>query len=1025
MADASMSLSDLEKKWGFAPPTSQPPLTNQTRTPIQQPNQTGMSLGDLEKKWGFTPTTNMAGSVPLQAQPQSPSASLAPLTAQALQGLNAAPQSVSLAPSLSFQEKHGRIGPDGERVPIDTDSGMDKSEYWRLAAQRDPDSQLAVLKKLYPDRNSRILDSGDVSLEVIDSKTGKPKDVMLNPSGVNAHDLIDLAVQAPEIGASIATAIATRGRGTLKTVAQMILSSVAGGATGAARDAGARAAEGIPIRPGEIAKTRGAETALDLFLQGAGSVAGKSTRIMSPFAKEIKPGTLEFDLNQARDFFKKNFGVDYPVTPGESTGSVALRAVEAAETPQPGARTVMNSLREKGDATVREIQKVSLGTVTPEEEIGKRGLQQLRNNIVEPLEKALDEAREQASKKGQNRIVSLLDDAVGATSSARVTPSMAGADTLKEFETKLAGAEAKVRAAYDKVNEIPGGTGDVLSGTPAARVAKEIRDELPTVQTTKETVQYDQYGNPMARQKPSTEILKSGVPDGLLKALDDLEGLRNGKVSLQTLTNMKKAAFDAIAAFKTAHGDSKDRWFTKIAMAYEQGIEKGIAETGDPALKQALTDAKETYKRELLPFERPGVKELAKGEFDSARLSPEQITDRLFEGPKAIENFRMLKQVLGSGNPVFRTLKRAWADTQLTKYTDPITGEINAKGLSDTLDKMVVERPELAAELFGKNYKELASALRYQRQFKNVKSVDDGEIKTLLSLRDPSRDDLANIIAMQKTRDKAYVNSMLKDIADGIQTESGIKPTEFLKRIRNTDTPSKDVELILSSMDKPTREAIATAKMYELLDAASVVESKTAVSGLMDGGALNISPKALASAMGRAGTPERARNELLLRSAPPAPGGYTREDVLENLVKLLLPREAKSDAFRSAGSIAGGAEVLRATRGPIQYAKNFVKKAILATAYTSELGHKLISNQKIGPAESAAFANILIASEPFIRRATDTFGPEMAKEIVADAKESINRFVSDLMAEQGQDSPQKREAAETAKFMRGEPAKMR
>lgn len=956
---------------------------------------------------------------------------LAPFTTNALAALgaqrNAPPQSISLSADLSFQQRHGRKDEAGNIVPIDDTEGMPTSNYWRIAVQRGPEAQVELLQKLYPGSKSRILDSGDVTMEVMDSTTGKPKEVVLNPSGLNAHDLIDLTMQAPEIAASVATAIVTRGRGAIKTLAQMIASSVSGGVTGAGKDVIARKLEGISVRPDEIAQARGAETALDFLLQGGMTGLSKVFRAFSPFAKDIKPGSLEFDAQEGRAFLKRQFGETYEALPGEITGSPALKAVEALSASQPGSRTILGKQKESGNEVIRRVQKRALGQVLPEEQIGEEAIGALRRDVVEPLEGALSNIRQQALDKGHKRVVSMIDDAIGQSSAGRVTHTQAGGVMSRAFDEKMAAANAKVDEAYEAVRQLPGGTGDVLSGTPAANAAAEIRKELPTVQTTKKVVKYDQYGSPMEAAVPASEILSSGVPDGLLKALSDLESLKGGKVSLQTLTNMKKAAYDAIAQFKTAHGDVKDRWFSKIAGAYEKGIDEGIESAGTPELKTALTTAKETYKKELVPFEQQGIRELAKDTFDPGNLSPEQIVDRLFSGGKAIQNFQMLKDVLGENNPAFRSVKRAWMDTQIASVTDPITGTIHPGKLLDTMQKLGVEKPELAQELFGTNHKSLMQHLAGLDAIKRLPgALDENEVRALISLKNPTTRDLEAVIVMQRNRDTAYVNSILRDIADGLPVQSKLKPAEFVKRLRSANTPTAEVEQILGQIPTDVRESIATAEMYRLLDAASVNSAGTAAKA-MRGEALDLSPSALAAEIGRKGTDQRARVELLLKQdkppviGPSADTNPTRLEVLEALVKTMAPREVKDATFKGAGGIGGPMIVQKIFVEPLQYATTYTKKAMLAVFYTSKPMINLLSNRSFDPETTAVIANTLIASEPVIRRLAETFGNENAQAIISDAKQSIDRMIFGIKA----DTPENRDKEELRKFFQGQPAKVK
>lgn len=920
------------------------------------------------------------------------------------EGINLPPTTITATPSLTPAERFGRRDEAGEPIPFDVKRGLgDRLATWRVAQQSGDEAKLQVLQQLYPNKRARILPTGDLTVELTDSETGKPKEVLVDPDGIGEIELMELASQMPEIAAGTAAAIASRGTGFMKTAAQIVLSSLASAGAGAAKDIALRSVEpGVQTNLGEIASRRSTEAALDMFLQTGGAGAAKSLRALSPFARDIKPGTKEFDAARGREFFKRVFGEDVKLTPAEATGSPALRALEAMESKMPGARTLMTKFRESGDEAIARIQKRATGELVPEEAIGESGIGTVRRELVEPLEKALEQTRTSVAARGNQRIKDILDEATGIGGPGEdMTLTQAGGVVLEDFDTRLAQAERSVNLDFAKVRSLPGGSGDVLDGTAAANAAAAIRKELPTV-----------------LKKEGRETLTSGVPEGLLKALDDLEKLRGGKVSLQTLTNMKKAAYDSIAAFKTAHGDVKDRWFTKIAQAYEQGIDAGIDATGDAELRAALTTAKETYKRELLPFERPGLKELAKDEFTGGRLSPIQVVNRFFEGPKAVENFSMLKEVLGESSPAFRVMKRAWADTKLEAVTDPITKTIKPRELQLAIQQLP---KELRTELLGKHADALDNALNLQTGLKELKSLDSDSIRALLAIKDPGVDDLKAVIRMQGNVDTAYINSIVADVADGLPIASKLKPTEFVKKLLNTSTPTKDVSKVLTTLaaESPeTREAISKHTFYQLLDAASYREADTA-GKLIAGEPLRLSPIKLAEALGRPGTASRNRYELLL-GTDKLPEGATRLEVLENLVKTLAPREGRDAAFGATGGMAQGTAIQLSLSSPLKYAWHYTKKAAYAALYLDPRIAKLVTNQRFSGPETAAIANTLIASEPFLRNLVDITGDEIvAGEVVSNLKQSIDRFVDEW-----QQSPAGRESEATARFLGGEKVPM-
>jgi len=941
---------------------------------------------------------------------------------------NAPPGEVSAVPDLSFDARNRRLDTEGKTIELDLADTISSDDYSIASRQQGDEAKLQALQQAFPDRAPRQLDDGTIVMQIADSRTGLSKDVPINREGMDYHDLKDFAAQIPEMAAAIGAAVATRGTGIIKTIGQTLASAFAANYTGQIRDVATRAWTGIPIDPEQIARARNADMYLELFVGNPAALAvGKAGRVLSPFAGAgpHPERSLEFNAEKARGLLSDVFNLEYRATPAERTGSMALHAVEAAEGGQPGARTGIGKLKDEGLLAVHRLIQIAGGKRTPEEEIGSAAIGQLQDKVVNPLEKALKATRDAAEATGQARILNMLDDASlpsGATTK-RVTPTMSGGETLEAFEARRLAAKQAVDADYKVVRDLEGGTGDVLSGDVAADAVEKVRKELPAVlkEVEVESDLVDRFGRPIKMTEEQRQVLKSGMPENLQKSLDDIAKLRGGKVSLETLTKLKTAAYDEIARTEAVPG-VKDRWFNEIAKIYEMTLQAGIDEMGDPALKAALTKARDTYKREMLPFDRPGVKELARSEFDAGRLSPEQVTNRMFEGPKAIENYAMLKETLGATNPAFKTLKRAFIDTKLSEVTDPVTKTIDADQLGNTIKALRSSHPELAEEIFGSNVDELQHALRSQSALRQVDKLTEDEVTVLLGLKNPGRAELKAVRDMTLVRDKSYVNSILKDVADGLPIASKIKPTELVNRLRNVDTPTEDVKTILAALDEDTREAIATATFYDILDRSSLKEAKT-VSAAMRGDPLNINPTLLAHNLGAGGSPTRLRNELLLgdtrvATAPNVSNrpGPTRSEVIQNIVDLQAPRETNRDVFRASGQIAGAANVLQLTKAPFQYATGWVKKTLISMAYMSDWGTRFAGNEVFTSAKTAAIANALIVSEPFVTRAVQTLGPETAEKFITDLKGSIDKFVMTLTT----DSPENRQRRELEKVGRGE-----
>jgi hypothetical protein len=277
---------------------------------------------------------------------------------------------------------------------------------------------------------------------------------------------------------------------------------------------------------------------------------------------------------------------------------------------------------------------------------------------------------------------------------------------------------------------------------------------------------------------------------------------------------------------------------------------------------------------------------------------------------------------------------------------------------------------------------------------------------------------------MSKRRQEAYVNGVFNDVAEGVPLND-FNPAKFVTALRNTDTPGAHVKQTLAKLDPETRNAIATAEFYRILNDASIVEGETLAKG-MRGEPVNLSPSKILSALGKPGK-ERERTLLLLGddptpgAPPPKPGEPTptRANTLLAIVKALAPKEAASTVFSGLGNISAANAVRDATRGPLRYTMGFTRGMLLATAYVNGLGD-ILTNTAFDRQATAVAVNTLIASEPFLRASVEAFGSDNTKAMVSDVKASIDQWIGEA-----RDSIQGRKREATQQFMQGQQVPMR
>jgi hypothetical protein len=481
-----------------------------------------------------------------------------------------------------------------------------------------------------------------------------------------------------------------------------------------------------------------------------------------------------------------------------------------------------------------------------------------------------------------------------------------------------------------------------LSGDYAADIAKQIREELPKAVKEVDVTEEVASGFPLTKTtqvvgtKEVEEQLTSGIPAGLLQALDDLEALRGSKVSLQTFRNMRQAAFNKIAETQAVPG-VKDRWFSMVADAYKQGMNRAVEQIDDGALKAAMKKANETYTEKVIPWDRSAISGIPKTEFEGGYIPDEQLIARLVGGPEAQYNWRTLKDALGENSPAIKQAKRAIVDDLITKSTDTIRDQINPEKFESLLKSFVDQNKVLASDVFKGQEKKLFRIFRSMAWADDNTLLDAEEVRFLINNGNVTAKSLERLREAAIGRAKRYSNRLVKDVADGFPISSKISPMEFVSQMQNLNVPAKDVSLVLDTIarDNPAlRDQIATVTMHNLFEKAEYTvqgKQRLSVSAIMD-------------MVGGPNSDKRNRLEMLTGSREVIPGA-TRMKAVDALKDYLFPEEIQFERFfRGGGSLAGQTIAAQAIPQPFQTAQKWAYRLAMSHLYTRPYAMKLIAN---------------------------------------------------------------------------------
>jgi hypothetical protein len=235
----------------------------------------------------------------------------------------------------------------------------------------------------------------------------------------------------------------------------------------------------------------------------------------------------------------------------------------------------------------------------------------------------------------------------------------------------------------------------------AGALGEQITEDLPII--------YGAGGDIAA----GGQISESAIQDLSFKQLDTFRKQINNIIDRQI--NQGKDVSDLI----------------KIQGTVQGLVDEALAKGGDD-LVSASNSAKEFFKQNILPFRAKGVADLAKtGKGGEYTLSGKEIVNKYFNGPRALENLRELKRIIGKNNPSLGNLRQAYFNELMSKG-QTYDGSIDYLKL-----KQVAFDPDIVKELFGvtalKGFRDLDGLMKLN----NATKLDEGIVKEMTQAKSP------------------------------------------------------------------------------------------------------------------------------------------------------------------------------------------------------------------------------------------------------------------------------------------------
>lgn len=915
----------------------------------------------------------------------------APMTAAALASTAMPTPQSQLAGSLEKMEQQFMSENTQPGVPLDIETGISPWERLTLSFRRERDNQVAKLQEKYGKESVRSSSDGGLIVRVMDPETNKPKDLLVDEKNMSAKDFIDILGVAPEIAGGIYAM--RKGqvapwmkdlkglRGVVRDSTTMALGAES---AGMAKDLPVNVLDRGELDFEKTAKERAKLAALDFGIGMAAIPVGNFMKLMqNPLAGSR--GRVQFDAIEAQQYFKTKYGVDVPLSIGESTGSPFASRTEVFLEKMPGASTPFSELKGKQETALRKLQSLMMGTIPESDEaVGQRLIEELQKKMV-PLEKGVESARGDLAKTAAGEVETILS---GLTTPERqLYKSTVGQEIRTAVTAKRDVAKTEADTLYDAVRAIPGGTGKTFDSAELSTQARKILASVP------------RRGNvPM----------KDFAPPDVVNRLQTLVGLKGEQLSLSELQQMRRDTIEAIGTSEGVPGRGA-HYLGQIADAITETIEKEVAKMPGGQLKTALDAANKHYREKVVPFNRTGITEMFKKADEAGHLSDSQIVSRIFGGERASENFKLMKETLGDTSPEFVKLKRAIADNIVESSRLPGDEIIDAASFMRTLNTLRVNNREIADEVFGNKINRLFQEAKFldfakgrrpligtaEAEVPKHANISADDLKNLLADKSPTAGKLLDLMKSESARTDAYKVKMLREIGEG-KLSGELNPEEFVNRFFEGATSSQLGKVMGMIKDNPELTSDLRTKVIERLfrDAARKATPQD-ISQLMAG-----DPTRIVS-----GTSvfKQIENPAFRRKMESVLGKEVYGD-LEQYIKLEAATEAKETSFKAAGGIAAGMQVANLVRkGPLQYLSGATKDFVVANLLTRQPLRGWLTSV---PSSEPGAVYMLLTSAPFLQAVTKEFGEGTAAETFINAlKQSVDRWTTEQPKENSSTRP--------------------
>ena len=844
------------------------------------------------------------------------------------------------------------------------------------------------------------------------------KQVLLDEIGFTGKDFLDFSSEVPGMAAYIAAAAAAAplayGGGVLSMVTLPVIAGLAYFSGSTVSDVVNRMSvigdEAFDTL-GEIAKTRGIETAigvgLDVLFVGAGkAIKGVSQMAVGPFAKggnkslkskldEIVNNRQVVQYDNKGQIIMETVEVNgekilqpkmgpLQLTVGIETQSPSMKKVEAIAEKIPGGAEIFAIQKDILEKQLIELEKRAIGVepvvdvvdgaprliypdVPTKQEVGKQVLDYASNEINDQQQMILA-LRKQLIGEVETDLSLAAQEIAGSPSTEFVlTTRQVGTKVQDAVEGYRKNVINETRKSFDNIKKAEGyDSSAVVEVDNLRNLVETVQANLPT--TTRQVKQ----------GKEVVDVTEEIYPKGLEKVFDDIQNL--DEMTLDQALNYKNILNDAISSGQIIANQS-EALIMPIIKQLDENIEAAIAGMG-PDVNRAYDIAMLSAKNKNEILNNQNIKNILSSD------KPELIAVK-----NVLENdfstIEILQQALGKDNPIFNDIKAATLNELFQKSRSSLDlNHLNPGKLLNMIDEM---SDEMAQFVFGEKKKKVVDALQ-------AYAFERGTIAdNLLSEYSGSFSEKLKKIKLQEDIaadewQKEWLTPFLKGDITKVTKENVIDFTDkFLKK-----ASASEITTFMNKLPPNLQELLRTRVVQDIIEAGRVADPDSFLRGAVQN-ETQPSPeiyRVLKNDYGGGSIPD-AKQKLN------AVFGEDTYKLLEDVGIIQLAKKDSAKEAAAAGGLVSGSILSNLITFNFSMVPQLLKYRLVSKLITSDVGKKWLTSTAQIPDSRLLTVGVMLPNE-VIEVITKDIGeddPSQAnevREILLKANEEVEKKQNNL-----------------------------